>query len=278
MNFRPARIALAVLLAALVAGCASGGDPVPSNPFKSGKSERELRLEAEGLYKLARRSLDTADFPGALQRYGQIQTKYPFTDYATQSQLEAIYAKYRSYDPEGATGDADRFIKEHPRHPAIDYVYYLKGLVNAQRGEGLFDWAVDSTQHDVGFARKAFDDFALLLQRYPLSKYSGDARLRMLDLRNRIASHELSIVRFYRSRGAGVAAAKRAEKIVAEYPGAPATLEALELMELCYRDMGMTQQADETAKLRAANADAKPAPEPVVPAPAEPAPAPPAKS
>lgn len=256
MKFRLARLAPAVLLAAvaaLTAGCASDGDPVPSNPFKAGKSERELRLEAEGLYKLARRSLDTADFVSALQRYGQIQVRYPFTEYATQAQLETIYARYRSFDPDGAVADADRFIKEHPRHPEIDYVYYLRGLVGFQRGDGLFDWMVDSAAHDVSFARKAFDDFALLLQRYPLSPYTGDARARMVHLRNRIAAHELTIVKYYRRRGAGVAAAKRAEKIISEYPGAPATLEALELLELCYRDMGMTAQADEAAKLRAAN-------------------------
>lgn len=275
MTSRLARLALAALFAVAAAGCASDGGPVPSNPFKVGKSERELRLEAEGLYKLARRSLDTADFVTALQRYGQIQLKYPFTEYATQAQLETIYAKYRSFDPDGAVGDADRFIKEHPRHPAIDYVYYLRGLIGFQRGDSMLDWAVDSAAHDVGYARKAFDDFALLLQRYPLSPYTGDARARMVHLRNRIAAHELTIVKYYRRRGAGVAAAKRAEKIITEYPGAPATLEALELLELCYRDVGLIAQADEAARLRAANGATRTPASPPAPAPATP-PAPPA--
>lgn len=254
MNHMLPRAALAAAMALLVAACASDPDALPpTNPFKGGKSERELRLEADGLYRLARRSLDTADYQGAVQRYGQILLRYPFTDYATQAQLESIYAKYRAFDPEGALSTADRFIKEHPRHPAIDYVYYLRGLVNFQRGESLFDWLVDSSRQDVSAARRAFDDFALLVQKYPKSEYAGDARLRMVYLRNKIADHELSVVKYYVRRGAHIAAAKRAEKIITDYPGAPATIEALVLLEKSYREVGLSHQADDAHRLLMAN-------------------------
>ena len=243
--------AIGALVLALAA-CASDDGPA-SNPFKGAKSERELRLEAEGLYKLARRSLDSADYQGALDRYGAIMLRYPFTDYATQAQLESIYARFRSYDHDGALSQADRFLKEHPRHPAVDYVYYLRGLTNFERGESLLEGLVDSQEQDVSHARRAFDDFALLTQRFPNSRYAGDARLRMIHLRNRIAAHELAIVKFYVRRGAHIAAARRAESIIAEYPGAPATAEALVLLESSYRAAGMGTQADEVRKLREAN-------------------------
>jgi len=247
---------LQVALGALVltlAACASDGDGPASNPFKGAKSERELRLEAEGLYKLARKSLDSSDFQGALERYGAIQLRYPFTDYATQAQLESIYAKFRSFDPDGALSTADRFLKEHPRHPAVDYVYYLKGLTNFQRGESLLEGLVESHQQDVGHARRAFDDFSVLAQRFPRSRYVGDARLRMIHLRNRIAAHELAIVKFYVRRGAYIAAARRAEQIIVDYPGAPATAEALALLEASYRDAGLATPAEEVRKLREGN-------------------------
>ena len=247
------RLAPAVAALALVA-CGGNDDNLPqSNPFRSSKSERELRLEADGLYKLARRSLDGSDFPVAIQRYNQVMLRYPFTDYATQAQLELIYAKYRSFDSQGALSTADRFLKEHPRHAAVDYVHYLRGLINFQRGESLLDALVDSTRQDVGFARAAFDDFSLLTQRYPRSRYVGDARLRMVFLRNKIAAHELSIVKYYVRRGAHIAAAKRAERIITDYPGAPATAEALVMLENAYRDAGLTSQADEVRRVREAN-------------------------
>ena len=247
------RVALATFALALAACSSDPTLPPPTNPFKSSKSERELRLEADGLYKVARRSLDSADFQGAIQRYNDILLRYPFTDFATQAHLESIYAKYRSFDPDGALSTAERFLKEHPRHAAVDYVHYLKGLINFQRGESIFEGLMDSSRQDVGFARQAFDDFALLTQRYPKSRYANDARLRMMHLRNRIAAHELSIVKYYTRRGAHVAAARRAEKIIADYPGAPATAEAIVLLERSYREAGLVMQADEVRRLREAN-------------------------
>lgn len=247
--------AIYAVLLALLSACASDSSlPPPVNPLRpDDHKQRELRLEAEELYKLARRSLDSSDFASAQQRYGQILLRFPFSDIATQSQLESIYAKYRSFDPDGALSTADRFLKEHPRHPSSDYVYYLKGLINFQRGDALFDWLVDPSKQDVNYARRAFDDFSLMTQRYPNSRYGADARLRMIHLRNQIAEHEMHVVRYYVRRGAHVAAAKRAERIIAEYPGAPATLEALAVLEDSYRAMELTAQADDIKRLRAAN-------------------------
>lgn len=250
--------ALAGALVLLLAACASDPDALPpSNPLRPDQtSERELRLEAQELYRLARRSLESADFTGASERYGRILLRYPFTEFATQAELELVYTKYRSFDADGALSAAQRFIKEHPRHPGIDYVYYIKGLVGFQRGESAFDWLVDTSQHDVTDARNAFDDFALLTQRFPDSSYAADARLRMIHLRNRIAEHELSVVRYYVRRGAYLAAARRAEKIIADYPGAPATRGALVQLRNSYRSLGLTDSASEVDRVLAANPDA----------------------
>ncbi|HUP90823.1 MAG TPA: outer membrane protein assembly factor BamD [Solimonas sp.] len=255
--------AFSLAAAALVlAACASDPNALPpANPFRpEQQSARELRLEASGLYKAARGQLESSDFPGAIQRYGQLMLRYPFTDYAVQAQLEKIYALYRNYEFDQALTDADRFLREHPRHALADYVQYLKGLVNFDRDENLSSFlGLDTTKQDVTFPRKSFDDFALLVQKYPSSRYAADARQRMIFLRNRIAQHELGVVQFYVRRGAYVAAAKRAEQIIAQYPGAPAALEALRLQEQCYRELGLAQQADDALKMRLAqSANEKP--------------------
>ncbi|MBI2383588.1 MAG: outer membrane protein assembly factor BamD [Gammaproteobacteria bacterium] len=250
-----------VLVAALLAACASDGDkPRPINPFNKQLTDRELRLEAGALYKQARQALDSSDFAGAILRYDQILTRYPFTAYATQAQLEGVYARYRNFETENALSAADRFLKEHPRHEQVDYVYYLRGLINFQRGDSLFDGLpyYDPSKSDVSYARRAFDDFALLIQRFPGSRYVGDARARMVFLRNRLAQHELNVVKFYVRRGAHVAAIKRAEQIVAQYPGAPATLDALKRLEASYRELGMEEQAAEARRVLDANSAATP--------------------
>lgn len=264
MTSRSLRIAFAVALVAL-AGCASKDDGAlpPKNPFESQQrvSARELRLEAAELYKTARQSLEGSDFVTAIARYDQIVLRYPFTSYATQAELERIYAYYRSFDPDRALNAADRFLREHPRHAAVDYVHYLKGLTNFGRDEASLAGmlGLDTSKEDVGNARRAFDDFALLTQKFPNSRYTADARQRMIYLRNRIAEHELHAVRFYIKRGAHIAAAKRAEQISAQYPGAPAALEALRLMAESYAAMGLQTQAADARKLYEAQLAVSPA-------------------
>jgi len=62
---------------------------------------------------------------------------------------------------------------------------------------------------------------------------------------------------------------------VSDYPGAPATVEALQLMQKSYNEMGLKAQADEVKQVLDANktADAVPATQPV--ATAAPSPPPP---
>lgn len=252
------KLILGALMILLAAACST--DPSkelpPDNPFRDNpqRNARELRAEAGTLYQAARKSLDSGDYTGALLRYDQIAARYPFTDYATQSDLERVYAQYRGYEPEKALFSADKFLREHPRHPAADYVQYVKGLVNADREQGFAGFlGLDTTKEDVSNSRRAFDDFALLVQKYPQSRYAADARQRMIYLRNRLAQHDMHVVRYYVKRGAHIAAARRAEQVLTQYPGAPASLEALRIMESSYRELGLTQQADDAAKLLAAN-------------------------
>lgn len=255
------RLVITVALAAAVGACSSDPDrPGPNNPFRPEQTSiREQRLQAAELYRLARGSLESSDFAGALQRYTQLTLRYPFTDYAVHAQIERIYALYRNYQPEEALAAADRFLRDYPRHEHVAYVQYVKGLVNFDRDRGMAEsLGFDTTRRDTSSLRRAFDDFSVLIQRYPQSPYVADARARMIYLRNRIARHELTIVEYYIRRGAHVAAAKRAEQIVAQYPGAPATLDALELLEQSYTALGLTDQARDARRLRQAYLQAGP--------------------
>lgn len=262
----------AAMLASVVwlTGCSSDAkrDPGtrPVNPFKErdsrsllGKaqvSERELKLEADELYRAARSSLDSADYGEAQLRYDAVVERYPFTDYAVQAELEKIYALHKEFRPDEALLAAERFLREHPRHARADYVQYLKGVIQSERDVGLTDsLPLDNTKDDVGNLRKAYDEFALLLQKYPNSRYGEDAQARMVHMRNRIAANEMHVVRYYTRRGAYLAAAKRAEQIIAQYPGAPATLEALETLQRSYEALGLKQQAADASRLLAAQPD-----------------------
>ncbi len=207
------------------------------------------------LRPLARRSLDAADYDGAIGQYRAILLRFPFSQYATQAQLELIYANYKAYAPDSALADADRFLREHPRHPQIEYVYYLRGLIHYSRANAdgdLLPWS-DSHSYDPTYARRAFDAFGQLIQRYPESRYAPDARQRMVLLRDRLAQHELEIASYYMKRKAYVAASRRAEDILARFQGTSVIPETLRILESAYRALELTELAEATAELMVAN-------------------------
>jgi outer membrane protein assembly factor BamD len=64
------------------------------------------------------------------QLFERLESNYPFGTYAAQAQMEIAYAYYKAQDQAQALAAVERFIKLHPNHPNVDYMYYLRGLVN----------------------------------------------------------------------------------------------------------------------------------------------------
>ena len=225
-------LALCVVLLA-TAGCAHRRkDPTKSSP--------------EVLYKKAHQSLMSYDFQASIKGYEQLTARFPFTDQARQARLDLIYAYYRAGEGESATDAAETFIRENPTHPRVDYAYYVKGLVDFERQPNALEklFHVDLSQRPPSTARKAFSAFRTVVEQYPKSAYAHDAQQRMLYLRNRLASYEVHVARYYMKRGAYVAAAQRAQNCVDNFDGAPAVKEALQIMVQADDRLNLKELAD----------------------------------
>jgi len=193
------------------------------------------------LYSEAKRLTNEGDYPTAIKYYEILEARFPLGILAQQAHLDIIYAYYKNEEPESALAEAERFVKLYPRHSNIDYVYYLKGLINFNYNSEPLDrfLPLDKSQRDQAGATRAFQDFAELTKRFPDSKYNEDARQRMIFLRNSLAKYELYVAEFYLKRGAYVAAVNRAKKVVESYQQTPAVPEALVILAKSYKIMGM---------------------------------------
>ena len=210
-------------------------------------TEEEIPQETteERLYEAAQANMRTENFIQAVKNLQLLEARYPFGPYAEQSQLEIIYAHYRSFEPDAAIAAADRFIRLHPLHQNVDYAYYIKGLANYAQGEGFLDrfMPTDITMRDPGAALQSFEDFRQLLTRYPYSAYARDAKSRMVFLRSRLARYEINVANYYFKRGSYLAAANRGRYVVENFPQAPASGDALAVMVQAYRLLGLEDLA-----------------------------------
>ena len=219
------------------------------------KIDETQNWSAAKLYAEARDELNSGNYDSSIKYFEKLESRYPFGTYAQQAQMEIAYAYYRQSDQPQALVACERFIKLHPNHPNVDYMYYLRGLVNFNDKLGLFDFVSrqDPTERDPKAAREAFESFKQLTERFPDSVYAPDSRSRMKYLVNAIAQHEVHVANYYFRRGAYVAALNRAEFEVKEFPNAPATEEALYLITRSYDAMGMPDLRDDANRVLKTN-------------------------
>ena len=208
-------------------------------------------MSAQELYDEAQDALKSAEFETAVKNLESLEARYPFDPYAKQAQLEIAYAYYKYDELDSATSAVDRFARLHPRDPHMDYVYYLKGLINFNRGQGLLDawFPRQPSRHDPAVLEQAFSDFATLVKRYPDSKYAGDAHQRMVYLRNQMAEKEIHIAEFYIERKSWLSSAKRAKAVIERYPNTIWTKRALEIMAQSYEELELEELAADTRRI-----------------------------
>ncbi|MHB1590060.1 MAG: outer membrane protein assembly factor BamD [Sulfuricella sp.] len=253
------RFILALILVLLITGC--GLLPEVQDETKS--------WSAQKLYTEAKSEMADGGYEKAIQYFEKLEARYPYGRYAQQAQIDVAYAYYKSNEPASAIAACDRFIKLHPNHPNVDYVYYLKGLVNFNDDLGLLGALTekiaktsdtlaplakqDMSERDPKASREAFESFKELTTRFPNSKYTPDAIARMKYLVNALASYEVHVARYYYKRGAYVAAINRAQSAIQQYPQAPATEEALTIMVKAYDALGMNDLRDDTLRIMQKN-------------------------
>ncbi|MCB1763375.1 MAG: outer membrane protein assembly factor BamD [Gammaproteobacteria bacterium] len=210
---------------------------------------------AQKFYKEASESMAAGDYQKAIEYYETLEARYPFGQYAIQSQIDVAYAYYKDGKAVEAIAAADRFIKLHPRNPHVDYAYYLKGLVNFNRNLGFIQRFIptDTSQRDPVTTLSSFNDFAELVRLYPDSEYSADARQRMVYLRNNLAMNEMHVARYYMKRGAYLAAANRCVTVIEKYQRTPSVKEALEILALAYDKLGMQELSADARRVLAIN-------------------------
>lgn len=245
------RHSLALILLLSLAAC-SYFTPLPGED--SGKSR-----PAADIYADAMSSLNDSEYENSIKLFQDLQSRYPYGRYAQQAQMEIAYAYYKQGEQESALSATERFIKQYPNSPHVDYAYYLKGLINFNEDLGYLGAFVqqDLADRDPKGAQDSFDAFKDMIARFPNSKYVPDARLRMQYLIDTLARHEIHVAYYYMQRGAYVAAVDRAITVLTEYPHTPQTREALKIMIKSYDAMDMPKLRDDAQRVLDMNTKGK---------------------
>lgn len=217
---------LVTLISSVLVGCNSDG-PQIEQPEKIYYDQAQRRMTAKNFY-------------GAIESLEAIETRYPFGKYAEQAQVELIYAHFMNSETEAAHTAAEKFIRLHPRHPNIDYAYFMKGLSSYTRDREFLTRVSDTdlSNRDISGAKESFAELTEFLTRFPDSQYVPYAKQRNVYLRNMIAKSELAAADYYITIDAYIAAIRRANYVIENIPNSSENYRALKILEFSYEALG----------------------------------------
>lgn len=235
------------LLAAFLAMCMS----VMLVACGSTPQDEFANISSDKLYADAKDDAAEGNYELAIKKLEKVEARASGTLLSQQAQIDLAYAYFRTGEKAQALAKLDRFIRLHPTSPALDYAFYLQGLVNFNENLGLFGKLSrqDLAERDQQASRDAYESFKQVVERFPQSRYAEDARLRMNHVVNSLAAGEVHVARYYLRRGAYLAAANRAQQAVKEYNQSPAVEEGLFIMSQAYDKLGLLPLRDDTLRV-----------------------------
>ena len=210
-----------------------------------------IGMSAAQIYGQGREFLDAEDYPNAIVYFDILEARYPFGIYSTQSMLDLSYASYKSNLKDEAIVNADRFIRLYPNHPNVSYAYYLRALSNFDKDQNFITQLLgqDPSKYDVSKLKQSFDDFSIIVNKFPNTEYAKDSRNRLLYIKNNMAANELYIAKYYVKRSAHIAAIERIKYMLINYSGTPSTEEGLLVLIESYKYLKMYDLASDTARV-----------------------------
>lgn len=230
------RFALALLtVLPLVAGC--GGKKTDDTPSDTSATA----LPVEQLYNNGMDALNDKRYASAGDQFSAVQQNYPYSTWATNSQLMLGYAQYLQNHYTDAIGSLNQFIQLHPTHRDVPYAYYLRALCYYEE--------ISDIQRDQKGTQDAMNALQEVVNRFPETTYARDAQLKIDLCRDHLAGKEMEIGRWYQKQHLYEAAIGRFQRVVDDFQTTNHVPEALARLTEIYLVLGLQDEAKKTASV-----------------------------
>ena len=205
-------------------------------------------LTPKALYELSQERYDSGSTNQAIEHLETIIAAYPGSKYSIQARLDIAYYLFKRKEYTRALLELNSFIDLYPVHSSTPYAYYLRGNIAEDQSSSILDDIVtDSAQRDIQSVHDAYGYYKLLIDTFPASKYSIEAKDKLIKLKNILARHELYVAIYYTKNNTFIAAINRCKYLIEHYPNTPSIPDALHLMALNY-DMILASKLAQDAR------------------------------
>ncbi len=201
--------------------------------------EDDLDLQMISAYNKGMDALKDGDVYYAAKKFNEAELLYPQSEWAAKSVLMSAYGYYSQAYYKSAADELNRFKIKYSKDPNLDYAYYLLAMCHY---ESIVDEKKDLKP--LLQAKKSFNE---LIEKFPLTDFSIDAKYKLGLINDLLAAKEMYIARHYIKKQKWIAAINRLKVIVDHYDTTIYIEEALHrLVEIHYK-IGLASEAKKYA-------------------------------
>jgi outer membrane protein assembly factor BamD len=220
----------------LLTACANNSEKEVRNII----SDNDIESEMIKAYNEGITALDSGDVQYASKKFNEAEILFPQSEWAPKALLMSSYAYWTQQYYSNSINELKRFIKVYPTNQNLDYAYYLLAM-------NYYDSIADEKK-DLKSLLQSKKYFQIILDRFPDTDYSLDAKYKLDLIQEFLAAKELYIARHYIKKQKWIAAINRLKNIVNEYDNTTYIEEALHrLVEIHYK-IGLENEAKKYAK------------------------------
>ena len=210
---------------------------------KEEKIEIEVTDEemAVKVYAEAVEALKEGDAYYASNKFKEVESLMPQTEWAAKASLLSAYAEYTRNSYNKSVFALERYIKNYPADTNIPYAHYLIAIC-------YYEQILDEKK-DLLPLLKAKEKFESVIIMFPETDYAMDARFKIDLIIDQLAAKEMSIARYYMQTEKWIPALNRLKIVVDKYDTTVFVEEALHrLVEVNYK-LGLIEEAKQAAAI-----------------------------
>ncbi|MDA7714454.1 outer membrane protein assembly factor BamD [Candidatus Pelagibacter sp.] len=201
--------------------------------------DNDLEAEMIEAYNEGIVALNSGDAQYASKKFNEAELLFPQSEWAPKALLMSAYGYWSQQYYSRSISELERFIEVYPSNQNLDYAYYLMAIC-------YYDSIADEKK-DLKSLLESKKYFLTILEKFPNTDYSLDAKYKLDLIQDFMAAKELYIARHYIKKQKWIAAINRLKKIINEYDTTIYIEEALHrLVEIHYK-IGLESEAKKYA-------------------------------
>ncbi|QCI16639.1 outer membrane protein assembly factor BamD [Buchnera aphidicola (Aphis craccivora)] len=221
----------------------------------SQNTQQKKIIQEKIFYEYCKKELKENKFDSAIFHLESMKKKNISNAYSDKIQINLIYAYYKIENFHMAQKNIKEFIELYPKHPNIDYIFYIKSLIDISLDKNIFFkiLTIKTYKSDPVYARKAFFELKNFLYSYPKSIYITNVKKDLFYLKQRLSKYDFEILKYYFNHKKYIAVINRGEEILQKYPETSYVIETLNYMQQSFIQLKIFDTAKKISKIISLN-------------------------